>query len=223
MKNDYNRFNGLVTTAEIAKAAEILVSKEDSPFDLGSSDIQESNVAPTNVISATTSVSPVENTVSTDLKSQNEATCYLDGSEEYNNLLNKYYEVENQRQQILQQLNRYSNSNYQYPLSSTSVTEECQAFVPQPYESVACNCPYGCQNWVLPCDSSPAACSGGNYTGTTCHDKGSPNGKSGPIKVPDFVNTVMAAAEKALSLTKGPNIGKMSIHVFIYLDFLFTY
>lgn len=231
MQNDDNLFNGLVTTAEIGigKTAEVLVIKEDSPFDsdssakyVGFSNIQESNVPHTNVISATTLVSPGEDTASTDLPCQNEATCNLDGSEEYNNLLNKYYEVENQRQQILQQLNRYSNWDYQYPFSSTSITEECQTFVHQPYETVACNCQYGCQNWVVPCNPSTVACSAGNYTGTTCHAKGPPNGKSGPKEVPDFLNTVMAAAEEALSLAKEPNIGKISIHVFIYIDFLFN-
>ncbi|XP_057799415.1 uncharacterized protein LOC131015158 [Salvia miltiorrhiza] len=214
VQNDDSHFNGLETATKVVETAEILVSTEDSPSELGSSaqcvdisNIQERHVPPTNDISATTSVSQGEHTVSTDLKYQNDTTCYLDGSEEYSKLLNKYYEVENQRQHILQQLNQYSNWDHQYPFSSTSATQEYQASVPQPYETVACNCPYGCQNWVVPCNSSPAAYSGSKYIHTTCLAKGSPDANSGLKKDPDFVNTAMAAAEKALSLTKEANKG----------------
>ncbi|KAH6817980.1 hypothetical protein C2S51_001583 [Perilla frutescens var. frutescens] len=214
VQNDDNLFDGLETTTKTGDTAEILQSKEDSPLELGSSaqcvgssNIQEHNDPPTNDIPATRSVDSGEQTVLTDLKCQNEATCYSDGAEEYSKLLNKYYEVESQRQHILQQLNQYSNWNYQYPVSSTSTAEEYQASVPQPYETVACQCAYGCQNWVVPCNSSPAACSGGNYIDPACHAKGSQNEKAVSQKDPDFVNMAMVAAEKALSLTKEANRG----------------
>ncbi|XP_042057007.1 uncharacterized protein LOC121801559 isoform X2 [Salvia splendens] len=166
VQNDDSLLNGLETKTQVVEPAETLVSTEDSPLELGSSakcvgffNIHEYPVPPTNDISATTSVSQCQNTASTDIKHQNEASCYSDGSEEYTKLMNKYYEIENQRQHIFQQLNQYSNWNNQYPFSSTSMTEEYQASVPQPYETVACSCPYGCQNWVVPRNSSPAACS----------------------------------------------------------------
>ncbi|XP_042057006.1 uncharacterized protein LOC121801559 isoform X1 [Salvia splendens] len=214
VQNDDSLLNGLETKTQVVEPAETLVSTEDSPLELGSSakcvgffNIHEYPVPPTNDISATTSVSQCQNTASTDIKHQNEASCYSDGSEEYTKLMNKYYEIENQRQHIFQQLNQYSNWNNQYPFSSTSMTEEYQASVPQPYETVACSCPYGCQNWVVPRNSSPAACSDGNYIHTTCLAKCSPNANSEPKKDPDFVNMAMAAAEKALALTKEANGG----------------
>lgn len=218
MHNGENLSSRLETTTNIKETAEILQSKEESPLELrssenrvGLSNIQEQNAPPTNDIPATKSVSLDEHTVSTDLNYQIETTCYSNGPEEYNKLLNKYYEIENQRQHILQQLNQYSNWNYQYPFSSTSTAEEYQTSVPQPYETVACQCPYGCQSWVVPCNSSDAACSGGNHIDTTCHAKDSQNGNSGSQKDPDFVNTAIAAAEKALALTKQVNKGELSI------------
>lgn len=219
MQNDENLSDRqLETTTNIKETAESLQSKEESPLELhssencvGLSNIQEHNAPPTNGIPATKSVSLDEHTVSTDLKYQTETTCYSDGPDEYSKLLNKYYEIESQRQHILQQLNQYSNWNYQYPFSSTSTAEEYQTSVPQPYETLACHCPYGCQSWVVPCNSSDAACSGGNHIDTTCRAKDSQNRNSGSRKDPDFVNTAIAAAEKALALTKQVNRGELSI------------
>ncbi|KAL3834926.1 hypothetical protein ACJIZ3_009662 [Penstemon smallii] len=135
---------------------------------------------------------------SSDVKSQNEVTWYSNDPEECNQLWNKYYELEDQRQKILQQLNQYSNWNYQNSVTSAFTPEEPQISITQPYDTVTCYCPYGCQNWVVPCNSLPASCSGG-----TCTDKCCTVISKGAEEDPDIVKTAMAAAERALSsLTK---------------------
>ncbi|KAL0394897.1 UNVERIFIED_CONTAM: hypothetical protein Slati_4455900 [Sesamum latifolium] len=156
---------------------------------------------------AAKSGSPGDCVISSDVQSHNQATCYSNGPVEYSQLLNKYYELEGQRQQILQQLNQYSNWNYQHPIPSASTSEEYQASDPQPFDTVTCYCPYGCQNWVVPCNSLPASCSGG-----TCFDKscdaipeGSENRNSMSSQDSDYVKTAMVAAEKALSSLKEAN------------------
>ncbi|KAI3469188.1 hypothetical protein Pfo_025851 [Paulownia fortunei] len=218
LQNDDNLYLTLETTAKIGETAKVLQIKESSPLELdpsakfvGSSDNQNGNLPPTNENPAAKSGSLGKHMISSDLKSQNEATLYSNGSEEYSQLLNKYYELEGQRQQILQQLNQYSNWNYQHPISSTSTSEEYQASIPQPYDTVTCYCPYGCQNWVVPCNSLPASCSGGICTDKSCNAilKGSQNGNSMSPEDPDFVKMAMVAAEKALSsLKKEANGGK---------------
>lgn len=223
MQNDNNPHAALETTTKIGETAEILQSKENSPLELGSakcvgsSNIQDGNVPPTNGISAAKSGSPGKHMISSDVSSQNEVIWDSNGQEEYSKLLNKYYELEGQRQQILQQLNQYSNWNYQHPICSTSTAEEYQASGPQPYDTVTCHCPYGCQNWVVSCNSLSATCSGGTCIDKSCHAKGSQNGNSMSPGDPDFVKTAMVAAERALSLTKESNGGEMFIHVFIHL------
>ncbi|PHU20076.1 hypothetical protein BC332_11227 [Capsicum chinense] len=74
--------------------------------------------------------------------------------EDYNQLLYKYYELEDQRQKILQQLNQFGISGDQ---NSDYTSQEHQAYASQnlnPTES-SFYCPYGCQSWVSPCTASP--------------------------------------------------------------------
>ncbi|KAK4420330.1 hypothetical protein Salat_1983300 [Sesamum alatum] len=197
---------------DVGEAANLLQVKENSPLELGSSakcagssNIQNGNHGLTDEKHAAKSGSPGECMISSDVQSQNQATWYSNGPEEYSQLLSKYYELEGQRQQILQQLNQYSNWNYQHPTASTS--EEYQASDPQPLDTVACYCPYGCQNWVVPCNSLPASCSGGTCIDKSCDaiPEGSQNRNSMSAQDSDYVKTAMIAAEKALSSLKEAN------------------
>lgn len=200
-----NPYAAIETTIKMGEPTEIIQSKEE----LGSSNIQDGNVIPTNEILAAKSG---KHMISSDIKTQNEAIMCSNGPEEYSMLLNKYYEVEGQRQQILQQLYQYSNSNEQFPISTA---EEYQASIAQPYDTVTCHCPYGCQNWIVPCNSLPNSCLGGNNVDNCCQDvpKSSQNGNSMSPEGPDFVKTAMIAAERALLLTKQANGGEIPIHI----------
>lgn len=211
-------YSAVETTTKIGEAFETIQSKEElgsSKF-VGSSNIQDGNVIPTNEIPAAKSDSPGKHMSSSDIKTQNEAITCSNGPEEYSMLLNKYYEIEGQRQQILQQLYQYSNCNEQFPTSSTPTAEQYQASVAQPYDTVTCHCPYGCQNWVVPCNSLPTS----NYVDKCCQNipKGSQNGNSISLEDTDFVKTAMVAAERALLLTKEANGGEMPNQVSTHLE-----
>ncbi|KAL6497187.1 hypothetical protein OROGR_029116 [Orobanche gracilis] len=211
-ENLQNDDNLLQTTAKIGQTAEFPQIKENSPLEqdssakcLGSFNIQYDNLPPTNRNSAAKSGSPVKHIISSDVQSQNEAAWYSSAPEKYSQLLNKYYELEDQRQQVRQQLNQYNNYNYQHPLPGIFASKEYEASVPQIYDTVTCYCPYGCQNWIVPINTLPASCSGDTCIGKSCND--SPR-KGNPIsqKHTDLVKTAMLAAERALSsLTKEAN------------------
>ncbi|KAL6550461.1 hypothetical protein OROMI_020949 [Orobanche minor] len=214
-ENLQNDDNLLQTTAKTGETAEFPQIKENLPLEqdssakcLGSFNIQCDNLPPTNRNSAAKSGSPVKHVISSDVQSQNEAAWYSSAPEEYSQLLTKYYELEGQRQQVRQQLNQY-NCNYQHPVPGTSTSKEYQASVPQPYDTVTCYCPYGCQNWIVPTNILPASCSGDTCIGKSCN--GIPRqGNPIPPEDTDFVKTAMLAAERALSsLTKEANGGEI--------------
>ncbi|KAL0331630.1 UNVERIFIED_CONTAM: hypothetical protein Sangu_1708500 [Sesamum angustifolium] len=211
---------------DVGGTDKLLQVKENSPLELGSSakcagssNIQNGTHGLINEKHAAKSGSPGDSVISSDVQSHNQATWYSNGPEDYSQLLNKYYELEGQRQQILQQLNQYSNWNYQHPIPSASTSEEYQASDPQPFDTVTCYCPYGCRNWVVPCNSLPASCSGGTCIDKNCDaiPEGSQNRNSMSPQDSDYVKTAMVAAEKALSSLKEANGGEISIQVFIYL------
>ncbi|KAL0433784.1 UNVERIFIED_CONTAM: 26S proteasome regulatory subunitB [Sesamum latifolium] len=168
---------------DVGETANLLQVKENSPVELGSSakcagssNIQNGTHGLINEKHAAKSGSPGDSVISSDVQSHNQATWYSNGPEEYSQLLNKYYELEGQRLQILQQLNQYSTWNYQQPIPSASTSEVYQASDPQLFDTVTCYFPYGCQNWnsMSPQDS-------------------------------DYVKMAMVAAEKALSSLKEAN------------------
>lgn len=205
----------------------------DSSNHVDSSNSHTGNVAPVSETSAPELGSSGNQTVSLNAQSQNEATwCCSIVQEDYNQLLNKYYEIEDQRQNILHQLNQFSYLNYQNPVSGTSTSEEYQESLTQPYDTVTCHCSYGCQNWVVPCCSLPASSSGLTCTDRSCGtiSKGAPKGNSISHEEPDFVEMALDAAKRALSSltqeasTKADvfaNEGEMSIQLFISRIFSF--
>ncbi|CDP11672.1 unnamed protein product [Coffea canephora] len=93
----------------------------------------------------------------------------LQTTEHYNQLVNKYYELEDQRQKILQQLNQFGYWNYDSGLTA-SVSQEPETSTSQAYPTVSSSfCPYGCQSWVAPCTSVPCYFSGGACAGNSCN------------------------------------------------------
>ncbi|KAL3649627.1 hypothetical protein CASFOL_006030 [Castilleja foliolosa] len=197
----------LETTLKFGETAELSQIKPNSlsaKCVVSSSDNQNGNLSPTNENSDAKSGSPVKHLIPSDLHSQNEAAWYSNAQEEYNQLLDKYYELEGQRQQVLQQLNQYNNWNYQHPIPSTSTSQEYQTSIPLPYDAVTCYCPYGCQNWVVPNSSVPDSCTGNACVGNSCNNipRESQPGNPVPREEHEFVKTAMLAAERALSSLK---------------------
>lgn len=189
------------TAIRVDETAKLLKMKEIHPLELPSSTNHagtsngQKEPSPASENPSTELGIPGKHTLSFDSKHQNEAACYSNGQEEYNQLLNKYNEIEDQRQKLLMQLNLYNDWYYQNP-------EQYQTYTPQPYNSVTCNCSYGCQNWVVPCDSFPTSCLDGPCTDKNCHGSFKDqkvNSKSQVQQDQDFVQTAMTAAKTALS------------------------
>ncbi|OMO77383.1 hypothetical protein CCACVL1_15040 [Corchorus capsularis] len=142
---------------------------------------------------------------------QDGQTGYADYSEDYNQLLTQYYEVEEKRQKILQQLQQYGSWNYQYPAEGssavaqlgTSTSQECPLLTSQgAHSTVTCSCcPYVCQSSVIPCTSYPCCSFGGTSVGKTSTEPNAAtvHGNSLAVIDSDIVKTAMGAAEKAIS------------------------
>ncbi|XP_027182954.1 uncharacterized protein LOC113781249 isoform X2 [Coffea eugenioides] len=104
-----------------------------------------------------------------DIHQEPEGYLNLQTTEHYNQLVNKYYELEDQRQKILQQLNEFGYWNYDSGLTA-SVSQEPETSTSQAYPTVPSSfCPYGCQSWVAPCTSVPCYFSGGACAGNSCN------------------------------------------------------
>ncbi|XP_027081287.1 uncharacterized protein [Coffea arabica] len=139
-----------------------------------------------------------------DIHQEPEGYLNLQTTEHYNQLVNKYYELEDQRQKILQQLNQFGYWNYDSGLTA-SVSQEPETSTSQAYPTVPSSfCPYGCQSWVAPCTSVPCYFSGGACAGNSCNAsaKGATSKNLTSPGETDFVKTAMFAAEQALSSLK---------------------
>ncbi|PIN10628.1 hypothetical protein CDL12_16775 [Handroanthus impetiginosus] len=113
VQNDGNLYAAEESTAKIGETANSLEIKENSDLEsakcVGSSNTQNGKLLSSSEDPADKSVSSGKHQISSEGKGQNESTWYSNDPEEYSQLLNKYYELEAQRQNILQQLNQYSN------------------------------------------------------------------------------------------------------------------
>ncbi|XP_059656888.1 uncharacterized protein LOC132303584 [Cornus florida] len=136
-------------------------------------------------------------------------------AEDYTQLLNQYYDLEEQRQKILQQLYQFGSWNYQGPVSnveggtcSTSLEHQVPT-TEASYPSVICSCcPYGCQCLMAPCSL------GETCVGKTC-DAASALGrdqKSSSLEEGDIVKTAMGAAETALSSLMAKTSGDSNLY-----------
>ncbi|EPS71016.1 hypothetical protein M569_03745 [Genlisea aurea] len=108
---------------------------------------------------------------------------YPSGRDEYSQLLESYYNIEYQRQSILEQLDRYSHRNDQNPAAASSSTSY----------SLQCDCLYGCQNWILPCNIASATDNIHTAISRDAHRNAMPHGSSSD------------AARKAMSWLKPGN------------------
>lgn len=131
---------------------------------------------------------------------------YSQGAENYNQLLNQYYEIEEKRQKILEQLHQYGSWNYQCSGEGSGYGSTFQEHsLPANQTSnanVVCSCcPYGCQCIVASCTSAPTCCLGGSYACNSCTVASMPTDpvKSFPPENSDIVKTAMGAAERAIS------------------------
>ncbi|XP_062073505.1 uncharacterized protein LOC133777784 isoform X2 [Humulus lupulus] len=148
---------------------------------------------------------------------QNEPVSYSypQGAQDYNQLLQQYYELEEKRQQIIQQLHQYGSWNYQYTQEGTSTgmqgdygttlhVHEQQTSS----QAMSCSCcPYASQCFITPCTSFPTCFMGGSCAGEPCTNVcGVINPrKKFPQQDNRIVEAAMGATERALSSMKIKN------------------
>lgn len=143
-----------------------------------------------------------------------EGYSYSKGAEDYNQLLNQYYELEDKKQQILQQLHQFSSLNYQFSGEGCTsgaqwgafTTQEHPTFASQAsYPTVVCSCClYACQFLVTPCTTYPNCSMDGTCIGKTCTDTNAVAISQKPHSLVnvDIVKTAMGAVERAMASIK---------------------
>lgn len=130
--------------------------------------------------------------------------------DEYNQLCQQYYELEEQRQKILQKLQNFSSWSYTDGVEASgsgmqwgnTVTQECQSSISQmPCGTMVVSCcPCACPCSMASCSSlpcpSPVAC-----TSNLCNDGSASMGlqKQPAVEDTDIVKMAMGAAERAIS------------------------
>ncbi|KAJ7953405.1 Survival motor neuron [Quillaja saponaria] len=147
---------------------------------------------------------------------------YSQDGNDYDQLLGQYYELEEKRQKILEQLNQFGGWNYHYPAGGSNSGVQCsnsQEHLVQAcqvsHPNIICSCcPYFCQSSVAPCMS----CTGCPLGGGTCVGKPSDDSVTmGPANSSTYedgkiVRTAMGAAEKALSTIRTNFSGDSNIN-----------
>ncbi|KAH9605916.1 hypothetical protein KSS87_010241 [Heliosperma pusillum] len=134
--------------------------------------------------------------------------------DEYNILYTQYYEIEEQRQKILQQMQHFNNEYYPYSGEASTAGVQCGTNpTSQEYQGtshmpcgamvVSC-CPCACQCSLASCSSLTYPCSG-----TCC--AGPPSTKGLEVKPAvenvDFVAEALGAAQRALATLKDKTSG----------------
>ncbi|MBA0773261.1 hypothetical protein Gotri_008551 [Gossypium trilobum] len=147
-----------------------------------------------------------------DKQDGNKAYSDSQAAQDYNQLLTQYYEVEDKRQMILQQLQQVGSWNYQYSGEGSSTAAQwgtscASQEYPIPtsqasHSTVICSCcPYACQSLATTCTSYPCCSLAGTSVGKI---RTEPNGAVAYGNLPpfidsDIVKTAMGAAERAIS------------------------
>ncbi|KAL6176062.1 hypothetical protein ACLB2K_052698 [Fragaria x ananassa] len=149
---------------------------------------------------------------------------YSQGGEDYTKLLNEYYEIEEKRQKILEQLHQCGGGNYQYSGEGSgsgvqwgTVSSYEQNVVPASQPSnpavVGSCCPYMCPCLMTSCTACSACSSDWTCAGITCTEGclATSNGKPLSLEDGKIVKTAMGTAERALSSMKTKVTGDSSI------------
>lgn len=155
---------------------------------------------------------------SSNLPSQDEAQniSSLVAVDEYNQLCQQYYELEEQRQKILQKLQNFSSWSYTDGVEASgsgvqwgnTVTQEYQSSISQmPCETMVVSCcPCACPCSMATCSSLPCpstvAC-----TSNLCNDGSTSMGLQKQPAVEDIVKMAMGAADRAISTVRDTTSG----------------
>ncbi|XP_027361926.1 uncharacterized protein LOC113869677 [Abrus precatorius] len=144
-----------------------------------------------------------------DIQSVHDGYVYAQGADDYNQLVAQYYELEEKRMKILEQLNQYGGLNYQYTAAASSSAvpySDAQGYsmathqVSDPNAVCSC-CPCFSQCVLAPCTSVPGCSLGGSCVGKpSCNQYVEMDHKmSFPREDGEIHKMAMGAAERALS------------------------
>ncbi|KAL2348903.1 hypothetical protein Fmac_002903 [Flemingia macrophylla] len=146
----------------------------------------------------------------------------VQGLDDYNQLLAQYYELEEKRVRILEQLNQYGGWNYQNVPAASSSGVQCynsQDYSMSTYQvsdpnAVCTCCPCYTQCSLAPCTSVPGCSLGGSSVGKPCNNlSGEMDRKmSFPCEDGKIQKMAMGAAEKALSTIRTTISGDLNVN-----------
>ncbi|TKY70059.1 hypothetical protein E2542_SST06343 [Spatholobus suberectus] len=172
----------------------------------------------------------LDSTSGQDMNSVQNCYAYVQDVDDYNQLVAQYYELEEKRVKILEQLNPYGGWNYQNvaAASSAGVTYSnsqdysmCTYQVSDPNAICTC-CPCFSQCSLAPCTSVPGCSLGGSAVGKPCNNHSVEMDNKMPFPCEDGKIHTMAvgAAEKALSTIRTTISGDFNVNKDMWLYFI---
>nr|KYP66428.1 hypothetical protein KK1_012721 [Cajanus cajan] len=164
----------------------------------------------------------LDSTSGQDINSAQNGYAYAQGIDDYNQILAQYYELEEKRVKILEQLNQYGGWNYQnVPAASSfgvqysnSQDYSMSAYQVSDPNAVCTCCPCYSQFSLAPCASVPGCSLGGSYVGKPCNNLSGEmvNKMSFPCDDGKIRKMAMGAAEKALSTIRTTISGDLNVN-----------
>ncbi|KAE9613276.1 hypothetical protein Lal_00027577 [Lupinus albus] len=166
----------------------------------------------------------LDSTSGQDIHNAHDGYAYAQGADDYNQLVAQYYELEEKRLKVLEQLNQYGGSNYQYQYAADASGSGVPYSNSQDYSmstyqvsdpNVVCTC-CPCYSQCLPatCTSVPGCSLGGSCVGRP-HDHHSVEMDHKMLFPRDndkIRKMAMGAAKKALSNIKSTISGDSNVN-----------
>ncbi|XP_061343101.1 uncharacterized protein LOC133289219 isoform X2 [Gastrolobium bilobum] len=164
----------------------------------------------------------LDSTSGQDIQNAHNGYAYAQGVDDYNLLVGQYYELEEKRLKILEQLNQYAGWNHQYvaTVSSSAVPyPNSQDYSMSTYQvsdpNIVCSCcPCFSQCPLAPCTSAPGCSLGGPRAGKPCnnHTVEMDHKTLFPCEDGKIREMAMGAAEKALSTIRTTISGDFNVN-----------
>ncbi|KAE9596917.1 hypothetical protein Lal_00007573 [Lupinus albus] len=151
----------------------------------------------------------LDSTSSQDIQNVHNSYAYAQVADDYNQLVTKYYDLEEKRLKVLEQLNQYGGLNYQYVTTASGAGvpySNSQDYSKSAYQfsdpNVGCTC-CSCYSECLtaPCTSVPGCFLGGSRAGKLrdSHSVEMDHKMLSPCEDDEIHKLAMGAVEKALS------------------------
>ncbi|OIV92980.1 hypothetical protein TanjilG_20642 [Lupinus angustifolius] len=193
------------TTRDVDKKSNVpATDAPDSGENTYASKLEENHLAESRV-----DLPHLDSTSSQDIQNVQNSYAYAQGADDYNQLVAKYYELEDKKLKVLEQLNQYGCSNYQYVATASGADvphSNSQDYSNSAYQfsdpNVVCTC-CSCYSQCLPapCTSVPGCFLGASRAGKLCdsHSVEMDHKMLSPCEDDEIHKMAMGAVEKALS------------------------